>query len=330
MPSLRQKQGEISAVRVKDAINSGYDIDLYRVDINGDLILSVAEAIKREKQTTDFSFEDPKQITSHIRFNHCSFMGHVDLSNVIFAQEISFGGSHFKEDVFFCPISGGMPLLKAAEFQMATDFSFTNFDKFADFGFVHFKGDASFKEAVFRGNQNHVDFSNAKFDKETDFDGAIFDREARFLGTQFHGITSFSSGTRFLKKAVFADALFYEEVWFYAAKFEDNADFRHVYFDRDAIFTHSKFSKDFSLNESRMKIMNLDRVEFGSDSKILLAGSYFDRLVKIRWNTLKEPLARGSNDEAVFLSLEKNFNELGLSEDADQCRIYFRDNSRSS
>lgn len=66
MPSLRQTQGEISAVRVKDAINSGYDIDLDHVDIKEDLILSVAEAIKQEKSTTDISFEDPTRITCHI------------------------------------------------------------------------------------------------------------------------------------------------------------------------------------------------------------------------------------------------------------------------
>jgi len=324
MPSLRQKQGEILAVRVKDAINSGYEIDLDHVDIKGDLILSVAEAIKQEKPTTDISFEDPKRITSHIRFHHCSFRGLVDLSNVIFAQEISFGGSHFEENVFFCPTSGGMPLLKAAEFQMDADFSFANFHKAADFGFAHFKGDASFKETVF---QNHADFTSIKLDGEADFDGAIFNGEARFLRAQFHGITTFSSMTRFQERAVFGDALFYEEVWFYDVKFEDDADFRHVYFDRDAIFTHSKFKKDFLLNESRIKIMNLDSVEFGPESNISLEGSYFDQLVKIRWNNLKNHLHVAKNDEAVFLSLEKNFNELGLSEDADQCRIYYRSNS---
>ena len=300
MPSLRQTQGEISAVRIKDAINSGYDIDLYHVDIKEDLILSVAEAIKHEKPTTDISFEDPTRITSHIRFNHCSFEGRVDLSNVIFAQEISFGGSHFKEDVFFCPTSGGMPLLKAAEFQMDADFSFANFYKGADFGFVHFKGEVSFKEAVFLGNANHADFGHTKFDKEADFDCAIFDRVARFLGAQFHGVTTFSSNTRFQKEAVFADAIFYAEVWFYGAEFEDNADFEHVYFDRDAIFTQSKFKKDFYLSESRIKIMNLDDVEFGSESNIWLVGSYYDRLVEIRWNTLKDHL--DPNNEAVFLS----------------------------
>jgi uncharacterized protein YjbI with pentapeptide repeats len=262
---------------------SGYDIDLDYVDINGDLILSVAEAIRKEGQSTDISFEDPKYITSHIRFHNCYFNGLVDLSNVIFAQEISFCGSHFKEDAFFCPIGGGMPLLKATQFQVYTDFSFTNFDKFADFGFVQFKGDTSFKQAVFRESANHVDFSGADFDGKADFDGTIFDREARFLGTQFHGITTFSSGTRFERKAVFADALFYEEAWFYDVRFEDEADFRHVYFDRDAIFTHSKFSKDFLLNESRIKIMNLDSVEFAGSSIISLAGSYFDRLVKMEY-----------------------------------------------
>lgn len=162
VPTLRQNQGEISADRVKDAINNGYDIDLDHVTITGDLTLSVAETIKHERPTTDISFEDPKRITSHIRFHYCSFEGRVDLSNVIFAQEISFGGSYFKEDVFFWPSSGGMPLLKSAEFQMRTDFSFAKFDKVADFCYVRFKDRVSFKEAVFYGNANHVDFSHTK------------------------------------------------------------------------------------------------------------------------------------------------------------------------
>jgi len=123
---------------------------------------------------------------------------------------------------------------------------------------------------------------------------------ARFLELSFTESPRFHLIRDFRKKLSSQMRYFMRKFGFYGAEFEDNADFEHVYFDRDAIFTQSKFKKDFYLSESRIKIMNLDDVEFGSESNIWLVGSYYDRLVEIRWNTLKDHL--DPNNEAVFLS----------------------------
>jgi hypothetical protein len=215
MSILQQKDGEIQAQRIKDAINSGSDIDLDHVCIKGDLILSVAETAKQDVGSTasKISFEEPKCIKAFIRFYHCTFEGIVDFASTIFCQEVSFDGSSFKEDVLFCSRSGGTSL-KSTEFKKEASFHNTHFHKYSDFNSVIFRDKVKFQEAEFREFSNHVDFSCARFGEDANFVMSRFFVEARFDHARFHGITTFSSGTVFHKDANFRDSIFYERVRF--------------------------------------------------------------------------------------------------------------------
>jgi hypothetical protein len=249
MSPLLQREGEIQAQRIKEALDSGENIDLYRVRVLGDLSLS----------DLGRSFNEPTHINSRIRFSHCFFEGSVKFAKTVFIQEVSFEGSHFESDAVFWP--------GQTEFQKEADFSFCNFNGKADFSYVKFKGDAVFNQAVFRNDgHSQAEFSHTKFDKDAEFIGTFFGRKAIFLGSRFRDKTDFSSNTIFYDDVQFDDVRFYETPWFYACKFRGNAKFQYVTFYRDAIFSHSAFDKDFSLNGSQSGIIYLE----GFEKKILI------------------------------------------------------------
>jgi len=66
MSLLQQRGGEIQAQRIREALDSGENIDLYRVRILGDLSSSDDGAERSEN-----SFREPKQIKSQIKFDYC-------------------------------------------------------------------------------------------------------------------------------------------------------------------------------------------------------------------------------------------------------------------
>jgi len=286
MSLLQQRGGEIQAQRIRDALDNGENIDLYRVRILGDLSSSDEEAERAEN-----SFSEPKHIKSQIIFNHCFFEGSVKFVKTVFLQEVSFGGSHFKEGAAFWP--------GPTEFQKAANFSFTHFCGRADFSFVKFKDDVTFKQALFRKDgHSQTEFSHAIFNKDADFVGSIFERKAIFLGSRFRDSADFSSNTIFNEDVQFDDARFYETPWFYDCKFHANAGFNHVTFYRDAIFSHSTFDRDFRLNGSRSGIIYFE----GFENKSLLKSESRVGLADLRdINKLIYKLRVGNDPISIYI-----------------------------
>jgi hypothetical protein len=110
---------------------------------------------------------------------------------------------------------------------------------------------------------------------------------------------------------------------FFGCTFKNNANFSDANFDRDVILSRSNFDRNFILTGTRIKIMKLDGVTFSNESDILLKDSFFDRIFA-EWETIKDHLTAQGNDDATFLSLIKNFNDLGRPDDADNCKIYYK------
>ncbi|MGI6015724.1 MAG: pentapeptide repeat-containing protein [Methanothrix sp.] len=296
MSLLQQREGEIQAQRIREALDSGENIDLYRVRILGDLSSSDEVA-----ERSGNSFREPKHIKSQIEFNHCFFEGSVKFIKTIFLQEVSFVGSHFKKNVAFWPGS--------TEFQKAADFSFTQFFGGADFSYVKFKDNVTFQEAVFHKDGHlQAEFSHTTFDKDAIFIGSIFDRKAIFLGSRFKDDADFSSNTIFNEDVQFDDARFYETPWFYNCKFHADAEFNHVTFYRDAIFSHSTFDRDFKLNGSRSGIIYFE----GFENKLLLKSESRVGLTDLRdINKLINKLRVGNDPISIYIK-SKFSNELKI------------------
>ena len=179
------------------------------------------------------------------------------------------------------------------------NFDYTEFGRpFMSFMLVHIAGIARFSSACFKGGANFLD---------TTFEG-----NAIFIGSQFH------AGASFEKSQFDGDA------YFINVRFEGDAKFSNVRFGKYIDFTAAKFQKNLDLNGSNICKMKLHS-NFKSDSIISLAASDFNRL-DVRWHWIKDHI---SYDGATYLALVKNFKDLELFEDADDCYYQYRDLSRN-
>ena len=68
--------------------------------------------------------------------------------------------------------------------------------------------------------------------------------------------------------------------------------------------------------------MQFDKAIFDNESSITLNGSHFDLMI-ISWDALKNHLFVEPEMDVIYLSLIKNFKELGWWNDADDCSFQY-------
>ncbi|MDD1726826.1 MAG: pentapeptide repeat-containing protein, partial [Methanothrix sp.] len=112
---------------------------------------------------------------------------------------------------------------------------------------------------------------------------------AYFKNTTFN-VTDFTEG-QFDKEARFEDASFTGKTSFENARFKEDALFENATFEDELNLTRARYSKLF-----------------------------------IRWHSLQGGLAY---DDAAYMSLMKNFKDLGYYEDYDSCYFAYRKAHRS-
>jgi hypothetical protein len=124
-----------------------------------------------------------------------------------------------------------------------------------------------------------------------------FNRNASFASSDFRGVADF----RFSK--------FNKSTNFFRCKFKDNAYFRLSWFNE---------TLDFA--ESELRNVNF---EGASINKLNLYGCEYDKMY-IRWHNITNFIY----DDVAYLSLLKNFRELGYIEDYDSCYFQYRKEHR--
>ena len=136
-----------------------------------------------------------------------------------------------------------------------------------------------------RGFNGDAYFGDAGFNGTADFRGAGFNGTAYFVNTTFN-ITDFTAG-QFDKEAHFEDASFTGKTTFENARFKEDALFENATFEDELNLTRARYSKLF-----------------------------------IRWHSIE----KGGlvYDDAAYMSLMKNFKDLGYYEDYDSCYYAYR------
>ena len=212
-------------------------------------------------------------------------------------------------------------------------FSYSNFRKTIDFSESHFEGDAS--------------FSGCHFEKDVDFLHSNFKEYASFNESHFGGDASFS-GCHFEKDVNFGGSHFEGDVYFLRSHFEGDGDFRRSHFEGDAYFLRSHFERDADFSRSQFdkmisfastgkdrticgKSLNLDNckiysmyidADFSDPSQRQISLRYPDlNHLFVRWESIKDHI---QFDGSAYLALVKNFNNLELFNDADQCYYQYR------
>ncbi len=99
-----------------------------------------------------------------------------------------------------------------------------------------------------------------------------------------------------------------------------SVDFSMCKFNENAYFRSAKFNGDISFEESEL---NNAFFEGASINKLSLAKSEYDKLY-IRWYNISSFIY----DDAAYLSLLKNFKDLGYLEDYDSCYLEYRKEHR--
>jgi len=203
---------------------------------------------------------------------------------------------------------GSMATLNSWTFSSAiacVDFERAQFSRCADFLMTRFDGDAKFLNAKFGKNAN---FNEAIFGEYADFAESQFDGDANFLIVEFNDDANFlragfnDDPDSPCKNADFSYAQFDKEAYFNDAQFNGSAYFTSCWFKGDALFEGTIFRGELSLTRAR-----------------------YDKLF-IRWYNIKRGLIY---DDTAYLSLLKNFKDLGYLEDYDSCYFEYRKERRS-
>lgn len=273
-------------------------------------------------------------------FNGTKFMAEANFNNSRFYKGASFNMSRFPEGGTF----------DFAHFDEAADFANVWFDKFGTFYNSTFSGDALFYLSEFNGAYANfeciqclkdVDFSGSQFNTYSSFEGAMlgkradfhaskFANGANFYDAEFFGFANFAR-SHFIEDSIFSAVCFNDTSSFLNAKFDGptyfndtrfcgNAGFDNAQFLAPTDLTDAKFDRDLEMNSTTVTKMVLDGSAFGERSRLFLAKADINRLM-VSWSLIKNILIF---DNSAYLSLVKNYKDLGQSTDANDCYYEYR------
>lgn len=285
-------------------------------------------------------------IKERAQFSSCEFSSPVDFHDAVFDNNADFSKIRFHDESNFRRIT----------FRRYADFSQSVFYKDCDFYGANFEWAAYFKKCNFQT----VDFSTSLFNYTSDFTYALFFDEAKFSGCQFiNGITmeaSKSTGFMDINNAIFGeDATFSSSRFadfrcsncefrkrcdFYKSEFKGDAIFKYSRFLGDSEFSGVKFEKKVDLsncvfnNTLMLKRSNLTgsvnlmnsvfKKDILADDAIFnghlnMNQTQFGKMY-VRWFNLRKGI---QYNETAYYLLIKNFKDLGLFSDANECYYAF-------
>jgi hypothetical protein len=198
-------------------------------------------------------------------------------------------------------------------------FNQTTFRDKMNFEYATFNGDAIFTDSIF--NRTAL-FQEAAFNRTAFFDNSTFNDYAQFWGSEFNGQHySYFVGSKFNSTANFQYSKFNGVADFLDAYFNDSANFEDNAFgiDVDAIFTDVVFKGNTSFGRSQFKGDALfENTTF--KGKLSLTRTRYGKFF-IRWHDIRGGL---TYDDAAYMSLLKNFKDLGYFEDYDSRYFQYR------
>ncbi|MFB3765926.1 MAG: pentapeptide repeat-containing protein [Methanotrichaceae archaeon] len=300
-------------------------------------------------------------IEGNISASNASFNGDVYFTNTSFRKNATFFNSEFKGNVDFSESQFyGDANFSQSRFLKGATFDYNTFDKKADFSASEFEKFGSFYDSTFGGNAvfiltlfngAYANFESAKFVESAEFANSQFNtffscinakylKDANFRGVEFASGSNFNNVTflgparfdksQFIQDSRFRNIFFNSTVDFTSARFDGPSFFNNAHFRRNAILdsvqfmgpsdlSGAQFDKDLCMNSTKISTMVLDNATFNSGSHLFLAKADINRFM-VKWDMIKHLL---SYDSSAYLSLVKNYKDLGLSE-ADDCYYQYR------
>ncbi len=301
-------------------------------------------------------------IEGNISCEGITFYGSVDFSNTSFHKNAIFNETRFMAEANFNNSRFyGIATFNMSRFQEGGTFDFAYFDGLADFANVWFDNFATFYNATFMGDSQfylsefngayanfdcsrylkYADFSGSLFNTYSTFEGAAiesgadfhaskFSNGVNFYGTEFYGPTTFAK-SHFIEDSTFSGAEFNDTAVFLSAKFDGPTYFNDTRFGGDAVFdsalfpaptdmTGARFDADLMMNGTQIAKMVLEGSVFSGNSRLFLARTDINKLM-VSWSHIRDILCF---DTSAYLSLVKNYKDLGQSSDSNDCYYQYR------
>jgi hypothetical protein len=256
---------------------------------------SQVRAIIESGQPAEF---DNYTIVGDLNLSSLKIVGPVHFNHTLFQNSVNFNSTIFKDTAYFRGSA---------------------FNGDAYFWDSAFNGPANFEGSTFNGTANFV---GSAFNGTANFVGSAFNGDAYFVGTAFNG-PAFFVGSAFDGPAFFVGSAFNGYAYFMGSRF-NVSDFSGTKFNKETRFGDAKFARTANFDDSRF---TGDAVFENTDfeSKLSLTRARYDKLY-VRWHNITGGLVY---DDAAYMSLMKNFKDLGYFEDYDSCYFQYRKEHRS-
>jgi uncharacterized protein YjbI with pentapeptide repeats len=329
-----------------DGVTISGDLDVR--DINHSIIKTVRIVNSTIEGTVSFTGCDLDEV---VDFSNTTFLSDSNFDDASFFDKAIFRGARFHGNASFCQTTfEGDGIFKDAQFSNYANFSYSRFERYASFINAKFLEEADLTLARF--NTQCTDFMDVEFYKDAYFNVARFDGYADFSRARFDGLANFYTcqfwDSLVLENAVvkgdlrFTRSHFFKESWFDGSDFLGQAIFENVRFDGPAYlndtkiegqasfssaqfgapidFSGTRFGGDLILEGAQISALNMARAAFRETSEIYLKGAYISQM-PIRWSEIQD---RIHYDPSAYLSLIKNYKDLGQTDDANNCYYQYR------
>jgi len=310
-----EEKSVIQASEVETIIRAGEQAKFDNCIISGNLNLSEL-TIKRPVNFNNTIF------SLSVNFADTKFEGFASFRGAVFKNDTNFTDSQFfgcvKYETKYVDIFGNI----------SADFSDAEFNGKADFSSSEFKCDVFFRDGKFN---DMADFGDAEFNGSTYFTNAEFNGDAYFWNNEFNQKATFymavfngtaNFGSRKFNFADFTNAKFNDYAIFREASLSD-ACFIGAQFDKEAHFEGATFAGTFTVGTSFQDAWFKDIAFFNDavfENELELTRTRYSKLF-IRWSSIQGSLAY---DDTAYISLMKNFKDLGYYEDYDSCYFAYR------
>lgn len=254
-------------------------------------------------------------------FMRCIFFGFADFSasqfdsmsnfnSICFKDGARFSGSNFNYDLKMDNSTASRSVdFNNVVFKGVAEFQNSNFTDFS-FYRCEFRERCDFRKSIFNKNTT---ISETEFIKDVDFSSSEFKGDLKLTRSYFLGSSNFFS-SKFKGDAGFRYSQFSGDSDFSGAEFDRNVDFSNCIFNDTLMLRRSNFNGSISLMDSRFKkdILADDAVFNGN---LNMNRTQFNNIY-IRWVNIKKEI---QYNETAYYLLIKNFKNLGLFSDANEC-----------
>jgi hypothetical protein len=286
-------------------------------------------------------------------FDNCIIVGDLELSGLKIEQSVHFNGTVFQDPVNFesTTFNGtagfwGSTYNGTADFRGSTyndnaGFGGSTYNGYAYFGGSTYNGDAYFEGSTYNGDAHfggstyngYASFWESTYNGDADFGGSTYNGYASFWESTYNGYADFGEST-YNGDAYFGGSTYNGYASFWESIYNGYADFGESTYNGDADFDATKFYKDVAFDNSQFNDTDFTSSQLKGDAlfedttiqgKLSLTRTRYDKLY-IRWHNIAGGLVY---DDAAYMTLMKNFKDLGYLEDYDGCYVQYRKEHRA-